>query len=218
MTPTQKPDAAVLPELPETAGFALVQGFGGTEDRLLSTTYDPDSAAYSANQMQAYALAAIAASQAVVAVPGWQLVPVMMTDAMRDAGNEYTQSRSVLHCAWRAMLAAAPQPAAQHPEKVDLAACEGGGVTQWQPIETAPKDRTTVLLSVRTTFGKWNRTLPLAGRWFDGSWGIFNADESVQKILPTHWMPLPSPPARGNESPTSQINLDSPSANKGAAS
>lgn len=46
-----------LPPLPEPTGFALVQGFGGTEDRLLSTTYDPDSARHSVNQMTAYAQA-----------------------------------------------------------------------------------------------------------------------------------------------------------------
>lgn len=63
MTNKPTPSAPVLPPLPEPAGFALVQSFGGTEDRLLSSTYDPDSAAYSANQVQAYALKAIEAVQ-----------------------------------------------------------------------------------------------------------------------------------------------------------
>lgn len=41
---------------------------------------------------------------------GWQLVPVQLTDDMRDAGNVYTLNRSSLIILWRAMLAAAPNP------------------------------------------------------------------------------------------------------------
>lgn len=39
---------------------------------------------------------------------GCQVVPVQMTDEMRDAGNAYTHNRSTLICIWRDMLAAAP--------------------------------------------------------------------------------------------------------------
>lgn len=38
----------------------------------------------------------------------WTLVPVQMTDAMRDAGNEIILDRCKLVRAYKAMLAAAP--------------------------------------------------------------------------------------------------------------
>lgn len=55
----------------------------------------------------------------------------------------------------------------------------------WQPIETAPKDETRVLLakkgvhSMHTAF--WR-----GGIWHCGNLQYFNS--------PTHWMPLPEPP------------------------
>lgn len=76
----------------------------------------------------------------------------------------------------------------------------------WQPIETAPRDEETILLRVPTLYGKWNETLPLAGRWeqrdppSSGFWIIFNADEAVQRVEPTHWMPLPSSPMNKEQS------------------
>lgn len=67
----------------------------------------------------------------------------------------------------------------------------------WQPIKTAPKDK-TILLSVPTWAGKWNKTLPLPGdfepRDTGGFWVIYNADEAIQRVEPTHWMPLPAAP------------------------
>jgi len=58
-------------------------------------------------------------------------------------------------------------------------------VSEWQPIETAPKDGTRVLL------GFMGGTV-LSGSWRHG-WA---ADGSLQNDLrPTHWQPLPNPPA-----------------------
>ena len=66
----------------------------------------------------------------------------------------------------------------------------------WRQIESAPKDETTVLLKVPTLYGKWNESIAVAGRWEPrdndaGFWTIFNADEAVQRVEPTHWMPVP---------------------------
>ena len=57
----------------------------------------------------------------------------------------------------------------------------------WRPIDTAPKDGTTVLVA--------NDKYVAEGSFFTGywSWGMPIADE----IQPTHWMPLPPPPTEG---------------------
>lgn len=58
-------------------------------------------------------IAAHEAKQATAqAVPsGWKLVPIEMTDEMRDAGNEFICNRYLLKSAYAAMLAATPAPA-----------------------------------------------------------------------------------------------------------
>jgi len=77
----------------------------------------------------------------------------------------------------------------------------------WQPIETAPKDGTWVLLSGGSIYYGWDgETFPphvvaqfIGGpkyreeqcwqfAWYDG--GYYGEYEN-----PTHWMPLPAPPA-----------------------
>lgn len=63
---------------------------------------------------------------------------------------------------------------------------------EWQPIETAPKDKT--LLLWRSSYG-----LPVAGHILAGDlWGAFvpGVPMLFQKHIeePTHWMPLPDPP------------------------
>lgn len=58
-------------------------------------------------------------------------------------------------------------------------------MTRWQPIETAPKDGTSVLLW-------WN------GSMFVGAWGTGEENKgwySGEDYVPaTNWMPLPNPP------------------------
>lgn len=71
----------------------------------------------------------------------------------------------------------------------------------WQPIETAPKDGTTVLIFVPTDAPNIAHPTPVfaaysyGGEWVaqgcsasDGIYLSFDADE------PTNWMPLPNPP------------------------
>ena len=64
-------------------------------------------------------------------------------------------------------------------------------MTEWQPIETAPKDGTMVLsYEPRATkhkykFMEFHRTKD------GGSWKNVAASGAV---IPSHWMPLPEPP------------------------
>jgi hypothetical protein len=66
------------------------------------------------------------------------------------------------------------------------------GNAGWQPIETAPKDGTDMLVYQNGCFD-------VASVWWiddngDAVW--FNGDVVV---YPTHWMPLPDPPDDGEE-------------------
>jgi len=66
-------------------------------------------------------------------------------------------------------------------------------MADWQPIETAPKDGTTILgygryLGILPVY--WGRTgelNPLA--WLGGHCRVHHIEQ------PTHWMPLPIPPS-----------------------
>jgi hypothetical protein len=65
-------------------------------------------------------------------------------------------------------------------------------MTEWQPIETAPKDGTEVLLFYETDMAvglfHFRRKLWVLG------YPIEIEDGDI--IFPTHWMPLPEPPAQ----------------------
>jgi len=62
---------------------------------------------------------------------------------------------------------------------------------EWQPIETAPKDYTYVLL--------WDGSWHWIGIW-DEDFGKWEVDgERHEDLIHTHWMPLPPPPKKGDE-------------------
>jgi hypothetical protein len=66
-------------------------------------------------------------------------------------------------------------------------------MSDWQPIESAPKDGTTILLghaSFKPEAAWWEYC-----SWFEG-WcsGGFRSDMYGPGFDPTHWMPLPPPP------------------------
>jgi hypothetical protein len=74
---------------------------------------------------------------------------------------------------------------------------ESGGSMSWQPIETAPKDGTKVLLQPSD-----HREYPFIGHW--GHVGRYTTSPSmwlgheygaVRDCDLTHWQPLPEPPA-----------------------
>lgn len=71
-------------------------------------------------------------------------------------------------------------------------------MSEWQPITTAPKDGTAVLLYRQC--GIWR--VRGYGRWEDGpgqisgwiSYGFYEPPGNLGLAAPTHWMPLPDPP------------------------
>lgn len=85
-------------------------------------------------------------------------------------------------------------------------------VSEWLPIESAPKDGTQILAAVKNDSGKWWRyiafyapygTLPNGEDNYidddsefapEGWYHDTSDEERVNLFLPTHWMPLPLPP------------------------
>lgn len=71
---------------------------------------------------------------------------------------------------------------------------------EWQPIETAPKDGTQILIWISAA---WTRAQVRLVHWYD-EWGNWQegadpdplTDEycGIGSAVPTHWMPLPNPP------------------------
>ncbi len=67
-------------------------------------------------------------------------------------------------------------------------------MSDWYPIETAPKDGTEIIYSGKYEGAAWVSV----GRWTDQGWYDINIDSSDHyghAEYPTHWMPLPQPPA-----------------------
>lgn len=60
----------------------------------------------------------------------------------------------------------------------------------WQPIETAPKDGTRVLVADENVWMAVARNWPCNGYWIE------DAASGMRLNPPTHWMPLPSPPVQ----------------------
>ena len=58
----------------------------------------------------------------------------------------------------------------------------------WQPIETAPRDGTTILVWRKYEYSYDHLRMGL-DRYVDGIWRFSRRD-----MQPTHWMPLPDPP------------------------
>ena len=70
-------------------------------------------------------------------------------------------------------------------------------MTNWQPIETAPKDGTEILLAVEypraQRRGFFTQVMTaLFSKWENG-WVATSG--AVLSGTATHWMPLPTPPA-----------------------
>lgn len=71
-------------------------------------------------------------------------------------------------------------------------------MSEWQPIETAPRDGTSVLLYGPYQWEDYDSRTVEAGAvvgYFDGyRWRLDNANPYADYCNATHWMPLPAPP------------------------
>lgn len=73
-------------------------------------------------------------------------------------------------------------------------------MSEWQPIETAPRDGTDVLI---VDISATKPTASIAHFWSDDCWICCHAESYSEAIYgeievmgdPSHWMPLPTPPS-----------------------
>lgn len=75
---------------------------------------------------------------------------------------------------------------------------------KWQPIETAPRDETRILVINGETggyggyAGESSRAYHIGTAYFyEGEWLATDCCDGVSTYMPTHWMPLPEPPNEG---------------------
>lgn len=75
-----------------------------------------------------------------------------------------------------------------------------GGMSEWRPIDSAPKDGSAVLLFGGEGCFGWTppanmADLPLSiSRWSEDRWVEATGEQYQPHDGPTHWMPLPDPP------------------------
>ena len=62
-------------------------------------------------------------------------------------------------------------------------------MSQWQPIDTAPKDGTHILAYQPGPFDCCTVI-----HWYGGAWSVVVVSYYDVEWAPTHWMPLPPPP------------------------
>jgi hypothetical protein len=65
-------------------------------------------------------------------------------------------------------------------------------MSEWKPIETAPKDGTPILLC-RVGMNYWPRTFAWNGEFWGSPSGMFWDEHPARG--PSHWQPRPTPPS-----------------------
>lgn len=72
----------------------------------------------------------------------------------------------------------------------------------WQPIETAPKDGTPVLLWIEffcASGGPMEGVRPMMATCWNHGDGWYGGPSQVPGFSPTHWRPLPAPPQQSED-------------------
>jgi hypothetical protein len=128
----------------------------------------------------------------------WMLMPRDASERMMDAGVAALHAAEpnidglpgycALRAAYDAMIANASEPPSVPGEG------HGTGVVGWQPIETAPRDGSGFIVTCPyvqdgVSMMMWDNKLNSLVSLFDGKPWVANFKR------PTHWMPLPPPPA-----------------------
>ena len=82
-----------------------------------------------------------------------------------------------------------------------------GEADAWQPIETAPRNSSRVLVAYKSEIRGWRvveawwrmpyEAAPLDRCWWCHDGNSTLLDKSVHGLGATHWMPLPAPPLSG---------------------
>jgi hypothetical protein len=69
-------------------------------------------------------------------------------------------------------------------------------MTEWQPIETAPRDGTRILAwtGEEIVTVDYHGSYMVSGMEFDGFWYQESESGRGTTFFVTHWMPLPKPP------------------------
>jgi len=72
-------------------------------------------------------------------------------------------------------------------------------MSEWQPIETAPKDGTCILVINDNKGGYYTEPFAIGVAAYEGSyktraWYSQACCDGVSYFTPTHWMPLPEAP------------------------
>jgi hypothetical protein len=129
--------------------------------------------------------------------------PAVMCDC---GGNYYTESQ---------MLAAETRYSELFAAYYEACVDAAKGSARWQPIGTAPKDGTEILLAApgRVTYGHWLKPSDVPRivyqegfapeqEWedFEPHWMSWDGG-FTEENPPSHWMPLPPPPATGVPQP-----------------
>lgn len=78
-------------------------------------------------------------------------------------------------------------------------ACNAKAVGGWQPIETAPRDGTWIMLFAEraepsVSFGYYDDQPFMPDDDEPWGWAFIEADGMPSRVAPTHWMPLPAAP------------------------
>jgi hypothetical protein len=80
---------------------------------------------------------------------------------------------------------------------------QGAAVSEWQPIETAPKDGEWILAAViDLPCGGIYLSMPRSENWRPNNYSFGGGlwkDWSGTGVNVTHWMPLPAPPGGSHE-------------------
>jgi hypothetical protein len=68
----------------------------------------------------------------------------------------------------------------------------------WQPIKTAPKNADLILWGELLTYCTRDHGEPMGKAVAVGRWRVDRWYSGLYEIVPTHWMNLPEPPAKGS--------------------